>query len=108
MAEKQALPRVPGLSAYQEWLRGSRTFVRWHAGWASIMTIGMPMAGGWALTHVVVGLLGLGELGLPIWVLVWALLAPPLYFAATVPLRLIAGWVDERAMSADPGQPRSG
>jgi hypothetical protein len=52
------------------------------------------MAGGWALTHVVVGFLGIGELGLPVWLLVWALLAPPLYVAATAPLRVVAGRLD--------------
>jgi hypothetical protein len=92
---------VSGLSwlrRYQQWLRESRTFVRWHEGWASIFTIGVPMAGGWALTHLVVEFLGIGELGLPVWLVVWALLAPPLYLAATIPLRVVAGRVDQRSV----------
>lgn len=63
------------------------------------------MAGGWALTHVVVEFLGIGELGLPVWLLVWALLAPPLYLAATIPLRLLAGRVDQRAAMSNPAPP---
>ena len=56
------------------------------------------MAGGWALTHLVVEFLGIGELGLPVWLVVWALLAPPLYLAATIPLRVVAGRVDQRSV----------
>ena len=96
MVDRPALSWLSWLSQYQRWLRGSRTFVRWHEGWASILTIGLPMAGGWALTHVVVGFLGIGELGLLVWLLVWALLAPPLYVLATVPLRIVAGRFDPR------------
>lgn len=92
-----AIPWPSWLRHYEHWLRGSRTFVRWHEGWASVLTIGLPMAGGWALTHVVVESLGIGELGLLVWLAVWALLAPPLYLAATIPLRVVAGRVDRRA-----------
>src|SRR5215831_14234902 len=97
MSVRPAIPALSWLSQYQQWLRGSRTFVRWHEGWASILTIGLPMAGGWALTHVVVQLLGIGALGLLMWLVVWALLAPPLYLAATAPLRVVAGRIDRRA-----------
>jgi hypothetical protein len=106
----QDVPSIPGfswLSRYERWLRGSRTFVRWDEGWASIVTIGLPTAGGWALTHVVVEFLGIGELGLLVWLAVWALLAPPLYLAATAPLRILAGRVDLRSVVSDPARPRS-
>ena len=96
MVDGLAIPGLAWLRHYQQWLRGSRTFVRWHEGWASILTIGLPMAGGWALTHVVLELLGIGGLGLLVWLLVWALLAPPSYLAATAPLRIVAGRIDQR------------
>jgi hypothetical protein len=63
------------------------------------------MAGGWALTHVVVEFLGVGDFGLLVWLLVWALLAPPLYLAATIPLRVLAGRVDRRAALSNPAPP---
>jgi hypothetical protein len=102
MIDTPAIRSLPWLGRYQRWLRASRTFVRWHEGWASILTIGVPMAGGWALTHVVVEFLGIGDLGLLVWLVVWAVLAPPLYLAATVPLRVLAGRVDRRAALNNP------
>ena len=104
------MPTIPGfswLNRYERWLRGSRTYVRWREGWASIITVGLPTAGGWALTHVVVEFLGIGELGLLVWLAVWALLAPPLYVAATSPLRVLAGRVDQRTALSDLIRPRS-
>ncbi len=99
------MPWLSWLTQYEQWLRGSRTFVRWDLGWASILTIGLPTAGGWALTHLVVEFLGIGERGLPVWLLVWALLAPPLYLAATAPLRVMAGKVDQRLALSSLGGP---
>jgi hypothetical protein len=105
MSDRPSIPGLPWLSRYQRWLRGSPTFVRWDEGWASILTIGLPTAGGWALTHVIVGFLGIGELGLPVWLMVWAVVAPPLYLGATAPLRVMAGRVDQRAAANDSDGP---
>jgi predicted ABC-type exoprotein transport system permease subunit len=88
--------RIRWLDRYQAWLRESRTYMKWLDGWALVIVIGMPLAGGWVLMHVILSWVRIGESPLLVWILVWAFLAPPLYFAATALLRLAAGLLDVR------------
>ncbi len=102
MVEEQFPLRIRWLSRYNEWLHQSRTYTKWLDGWALVIVIGMPLAGGWALMHAVLGWVGIGEFGLPVWLLVWVFLAPPLYFGATALLRLAAAVFDRRAIAKPP------